>query len=138
MEALSWEICFIWHNRICKKKKKIKQNEKVFVFLFFLKMDIQCLYCKGELGGTLKAMKKVNNTLMLINLQTLFVVQSQFRVDFNLISCWVFFCFFFEVLKIYHHVNISFFFFMVLLLLESNYQKHCHVFFNSTNVKIEF
>lgn len=39
VEALSWEICFIWHNRICKKKnkKKIKQNEKVFVFLFFKK-----------------------------------------------------------------------------------------------------
>lgn len=39
VEALSWEICFIWHNRICKKKtkKKIKQNEKVFVFLFFFK-----------------------------------------------------------------------------------------------------
>lgn len=91
------------------------------------------MYCKGELGGTLKAMKKVNNTLMLINLQTLFVVQSQFRVDFNLISCWGFFLLvffgFFEVLKIYHHVNISFLFFMVLLLLESNHQKHCHVFF---------
>lgn len=116
--------------------------KKFLFFCFLKKRDIQCLYCKGELGGTLKAMKKVNNTLMLINLQTLFVVQSQFRVDFNLISCCFFFVFFvlvfFEVLKIYHHVNISSFFFMVLLLLESNHQKHCHVFFNSTNVKIEF
>lgn len=69
--------------------------KKFLFFCFFKKRDIQCLYCKGELGGTLKAMKKVNNTLMLINLQTLFVVQSQFRVDFNLISCWFFFVFVF-------------------------------------------
>lgn len=97
VEALSWEICFIWHNRICKKKNKKKLNKmkKFLFFCFFKKRDIQCLYCKGELGGTLKAMKKVNNTLMLINLQTLFVVQSQFRVDFNLISCWFFFVFVF-------------------------------------------